>query len=327
MTMQFPKVLLFAFLLGTVGTTATGATKNTVRIATWNLEWLIAPEDFLALANSCLPRDASPGTRERYIPCNVAREHERSNLDFRALARYADVLGADVVALQEVDGPKAARRVFRNHDFCFTARAGVQNNGFAIRKGIPHRCGEDLVALSLGDRVRRGAELILYPGTAREFRLLSVHLKSGCPRRPLDSAGRDCETLARQVPELERWIDDQAAAGRRFGVLGDFNHDLLGFDGPARNEQGQLRNFWAEIDDGMPAGADLLNVAEGQAFMNCAPGQNYRSYIDHVVLGATLAAWRMPNSFVRVTYEADDARQRKLADHCPVGVDLQLPSP
>lgn len=320
------RILFAALLIGMSAKTALAATQDTLRIAAWNLEWLIAPEDFLALAKTCVPRDASPGNRERYIPCNVARELERSNLDFRALARYADALDADVIALQEVDGPKAAHRVFRNHDFCFTRRAGVQNTGFAIRKGIPHRCGEDFTALSLEDRVRRGAELIVYPGSAREFRLLSVHLKAGCPRRPLDSSGRDCATLARQVPELERWIDDQAAAGRRFGVLGDFNHDLLALDGPARNEQGQLRNFWAEIDDGTPAGADLLNVAEGQAFVNCAPSQNYRSYIDFVVLGAALAEWRVPNSFVRVTYEADDARQRKLADHCPVGVDLRLPS-
>lgn len=319
-------VLLASVLGALTATTALAATPPTVRIATWNLEWLIAPEDFPALANSCLPRGASAGTRERYIPCNVARDHERSNLDFRALSRYAEALDADVIALQEVDGPKAARRVFRNHDFCFTARAGVQNTGFAIRKGIPYRCGEDFTALSLDDRVRRGAVLIVYPDTVREFRLLSVHLKAGCPRRLLDSPGRDCATLARQVPELERWIDEQAAAGHRFGVLGDFNHDLLAFDGPARNEQGQLRNFWAEIDDGTPVGADLVNTAEGQPFRNCAPSQNYRSYIDFVVLGAALAEWRVPNSFVRVTYETDDARQRKLADHCPVGVDLRLPS-
>lgn len=306
-------------------TSVAAATGKTLRIAAWNLEWLIAPEEFRTLADSCLPRDASPGSRDRYIPCNVAEDLERSALDLKVLQRYVERLDADVVALQEVDGVAAARRVFRNHDFCFSKRPGVQNTGFAIRKGIPHRCGEDFMPLSLGDRVRRGSELLVYPGTAREFRLLSVHLKAGCPRRPLDDPRRDCETLARQVPELERWIDEQAAAGRRFAVLGDFNHDLLGFDGPARNDQGQLRNFWAEIDDGEPAGADLLNVAEGQAFVNCASSQNYRSYIDHVVLGAKLAEWRVPGSFVRLTYETRDALQRKLPDHCPVGVDLRLP--
>lgn len=296
-----------------------------LRIATWNLEWFIAPENFLALARTCVPRDGSPGSRERYIPCDVAMEKERSALDFRVLERYVDQLDADIVALQEVDGADAARRVFRHHDFCFSQREGVQNTGFAIRKGVPHRCGPDLLGVSLDDRVRRGALLIVYPGEKREFRLLSLHLKSGCPRRTLDDPRRDCQTLARQVPELERWIDEQAAAGRRFGLLGDFNHDLLAGEGPARNDQGQVRNFWAEINDGDPQGLELINVAAGQPFVNCAPDQNYRSYIDHTVLDARLAEWRVAGSFVRLTYDARDALQRKLPDHCPVGVDLRIP--
>lgn len=304
---------------------ASSAADQTLRIAAWNLEWLIAPEEFRKLGDSCVPRDASPGSRKRSIPCNVAQELERSALDFQALERYAKQLDADVVALQEVDGVAAARKVFRNHDFCFSRREGVQNTGFAIRKGVPHRCGEDFIDLSLDDRVRRGAVLIVYPGDKRELRLLSVHLKAGCPRRPLDDPRRDCQTLAEQVPILERWIDEQAAAGRRFAILGDFNHDLLAGTGPARNEQGQPRNFWAEIDDADPVGADLVNVAEGQRFINCAPDQNYRSYIDHVVLGAKLAEWRVPDSFVRLTYDGRDALERKLADHCPIGVDLRIP--
>ncbi len=304
---------------------ASSAADQTLRIAAWNLEWLIAPEEFRKLGDSCVPRDASPGSRKRSIPCNVAQELERSALDFQALERYAKQLDADVVALQEVDGVAAARKVFRNHDFCFSRREGVQNTGFAVRKGVPHRCGEDFIDLSLDDRVRRGAVLIVYPGDKRELRLLSVHLKAGCPRRPLDDPRRDCQTLAEQVPILERWIDEQAAAGRRFAILGDFNHDLLAGTGPARNEQGQPRNFWAEIDDADPVGADLVNVAEGQRFINCAPDQNYRSYIDHVVLGAKLAEWRVPDSFVRLTYDGRDALERKLADHCPIGVDLRIP--
>jgi ADP-ribose pyrophosphatase YjhB (NUDIX family) len=84
-----------------------------------------------------------------------------------------------------------------------------------------------------------------------------------------------------------------------------------------------VRHFWSEIDDGEPAGARLINIATGQRFTNCHPGQNYRAYIDHVVLGQSLAEWRVPGSFIRQGYEPKDALQRKLADHCPVGVDLR----
>ena len=336
-----PSLVLAALLAGCVddGRDAAAAPPRatpapaggTLRIATWNMEWLIAPNAFRKLADECVHEGASPGRRERFIPCNVALKKERSEADFRAIARYVRELRADVIALQEVDGVDAARRVFEDHDFCFTRRKAVQNTGFAIRKGVPHRCGEDFTALSLDGRVRRGAELIVYPGEPREFRLLSVHLKSGCARPPLDAPREACAILSRQVPVLERWIDGQAAAGRRFAVLGDFNHDLLGKDmrgtpGPARNERGEPRDLWAEIDDGDPPGARLVNVAAGQRFRNCHSDQNHRPYIDHVVLGEKLAAWRVPGSFVRLAYSTPDALQRKLPDHCPMGVDL-APAP
>ena len=297
---------------------------TTLRMATWNLEWLIAPREFRELTATCLPRNASPGNRARYIPCNVADELQRSEADFRALRKVATELDADVIALQEVDGPLAARKVFPKHEFCFTKRPGVQNNGFAIRKGIPFRCAPDVESLSLGGRVRSGSHLVLYPDDRREIHLLSVHLKAGCPRRPLDDPRRDCATLAKQVPLLEAWIDEQAAAGRKFAILGDFNHDFS-TRGPARTDDGTLRNFWAEIDDGEPAGARLVNVSSGERFVNCSAGQNYGSYIDHVVLGETLAALRVPGSFIRTTFDEGDALKRKLSDHCPVGIEVSLP--
>jgi len=298
-----------------------------LKIATWNLEWLIAPEQLRKLKASCVPRNESPGRRERFIPCDVATDHERSRQDFSALARYARKLDADVIALQEVDGATAARRVFEGYAFCFTARGHVQNTGFAIRRGIPHRCGADLEPLALGGRVRRGAELILFPGEPHEIRLLSVHLKSGCGRRTLDSGRDQCTVLAQQVPLLERWIDAQAAAGRRFAVLGDFNRDLLADTGPARSEAGAQRSLWAEIDDGDPIEADLTNAAEGERFVNCAPSQNFGGYIDHIVLSRSLAAVRVPGSFSRVVWDAAEAQRLKLADHCPVAISLQMDAP
>lgn len=154
--------LLLAALASTSDVSATNAARGTVlRLATWNLEWLIAPAEFRELSASCLPRNASPGNRERYIPCNVADELQRSEADFRALRKVVNELDADVIALQEVDGPAAARKVFTKHEFCFTKRPGVQNNGFAIRKGIPFRCAADVESLSLGGRVRSGAQLVL----------------------------------------------------------------------------------------------------------------------------------------------------------------------
>lgn len=303
-----------------------GSTRDpaSIKLATWNLEWLIAPEAFRVLRGNCVPQGESPGDRSRYIPCDVAAGKERSSQDFAALARYAQRLDADVIAIEEVDGEAAARLVFRGYHFCFSRREAVQNTGFAIRDGLPYRCGPDFVPLSLGDTVRRGTELLLYPGDPRELRLLAVHLKSGCPRGSLDSGKSECTKLARQVPFLEAWIDRQAAAQRPFAVLGDFNRDLLGESGAARSDNGAQLNVYAEIDDAEPPEADLTNAAAGQPFVNCSAAQNFSGYIDNILLSRTLAARRVPGGFQRVTYATREALQRQLSDHCPVAVRVRL---
>ena len=294
-----------------------------LKLATWNLEWLIAPENLQALRGSCTPEGVRPPPRVRSIPCDVAAKLNRSRADFNALARYARLLDADVVALQEVDGASAAKLVFPGYRFCFTGRRHVQNTGFAIRPGIPFRCGRDLKSLSLGDTVRRGAELVLYPGESREFRLLSVHLKSGCGNRLLNDSRKECQAAGRQVPVLEQWIDAQAASRRPFAVLGDFNRDLLRDQGPARTDSGTPLRLWPEIDDGDPPDADLTNTAAGGRFVNCSMRQAFRGYIDYIVLSRSLAARLVPGSFDRVVYSTQDAVARKLSDHCPVSVRLR----
>jgi endonuclease/exonuclease/phosphatase family metal-dependent hydrolase len=310
-----------AFALAT--TVANGGQPSAARIATWNLEWLIAPPAFKQLKADCVPEGMPIRGPLRLIPCDVAAKFERSSRDFSVLAGYARKLNADVVALQETDGADAARLVFPDYEFCFTGRKHVQNTGFAVRRGVSFRCGPDDLELSLGDSLRRGKELTLYPGEPREIRLLSVHLKSGCSSKPLTAPDKACRELSRQVPALEAWIDSQAKTGRRFAVLGDFNRDLLSEEA-RRSTLGPQDSLWAEIDDGSPPQATLRNAASGEPFHNCVPGQGYRGYIDNIVLSRTLAADMVPGSFGRVTYSAADARHAKLSDHCPVSIRVRI---
>ena len=198
-----------------------------LKIATWNLEWFMTPETLRALTPACTPADAPRDGARRAVPCDVAHELARSREDIAALRRHARTLDADVVALQEVDGPEAARLVFPDYQFCFSGRVAVQNNGFAIRRGLPFACGPDLADLSMNDDVRRGVELRVFPGTPQELRLLSVHLKSGCARDPLDStAGR----LRACSPARSRCSSagstPRPSEHKPFAVLGDFNRDL-----------------------------------------------------------------------------------------------------
>src|SRR5262249_49920852 len=158
------------------------------------------------LKTNCAPEGTAARGDVRQLPCDVASRLERSSRDFAVLARYARELDADVVALQETDGAEAARLVFPDYEFCFTARTHVQNTGFAVRRGIPFRCGPDDRELSLGDSLRRGKEITLFPGTPQEMRLLSVHLKSGCSSKPLTAPDKACRELGRQAPILEAWL-------------------------------------------------------------------------------------------------------------------------
>jgi 5'-nucleotidase (lipoprotein e(P4) family) len=299
-----------------------------LRIATWNIEFLVEPATYRALAPVCTTEgDRLPGT-ERGLPCGVAARLARGPQDLAALRSYAAKLDADVVALQEVDGPAAAAQVFPGYEFCFSTRLHVQKNGFAIRAGLPFRCEPEYLPLALSDdSLRRGVVVTLFPGSRDEMTLMSVHLKSGCPAAPLDaSEPLACAVLARQVEPLEQWIDAQAAAGRRFAVLGDFNRRFRLERGPARNAAGVLQQFWPEINDGEPRGAALTDVTRGQPFIGCRPDDSSVEYIDTVLLGESLARDRFKGSFVRLPFGAEDARERKLSDHCPVGVDLRWQS-
>ena len=287
-----------------------------LKIATWNLEWFMRPETLRALTPACTPRDAQRDGARRALPCDVAHELARSGEDIAALRRYARALDADVVSLQEVDGADAARLVFPDYHFCFSGRVAVQNNGFAIRRSVPYSCGADVLGLSLDDDVRRGVELRLFPGTPREIVLMSVHLKSGCARDPLDSGKPSCAELTRQLPALEQWIDARAAEHKPFAVLGDFNRDL-------RREPAGM-SLWATIDDTDPPEAGLVNTAEGQTFENCTPSQTFSGFIDYILLDRRMARGLVEKSFGRAIYRPRDAQRRKLSDHCPVFIRLKV---
>ena len=309
------RAIFFGLLLA-LAANRTFAIPAELKLATWNLEWFMKPETLRALTPACTPADAPRDGARRAVPCNVAHELVRSGEDIAAMRRYARILDADIVSLQEVDGAEAARLIFPDYKFCFSGRIAVQNNGFAIRPGVPFACGADVADLSLNDNVRRGVELRVYPGTPQELTLLSVHLKSGCARDTLDSAKPSCAELARQLPALERWIDARAAEHKPFAVVGDFNRDL-------RREPAGT-SLWGDIDDADPPGADLVNTAEGQTFQNCMPSQTFTGFIDYIILGRQMAQGLVENSFGRAIYRPRDAQRRKLSDHCPVFIRLKV---
>jgi len=295
-----------------------------VRIASWNVEYLVTPATHLALRGTCAEQGGMVGGDERTLPCAITRHALRTPGDYASLRNYAAQIKGDIVALQEVDGPDAAAQVFPGYDFCFSTRAHTQKNGFAIRRGLPFRCEPEYEPLSLGNAVRRGVVATFFPGTPNEFRLMSVHLKSGCPAGPLTAPGRNCDLLSRQVAPLEAWIEAEANAGHRFGLLGDFNRRFTIEKGPARDAEGRQLNVYAEINDGVPAASKLTNITGAQKFTPCTTGSEYREFIDNILLGRDLAKSVVRKSFTRVVFNDQDAKTHWLSDHCPVGIDLQI---
>jgi endonuclease/exonuclease/phosphatase family metal-dependent hydrolase len=292
-------------------------------LATWNMEWMMRPEAFDRLAPACFGRDARAGPGERAIPCDLVPKGRWSAADLARIRDFAATLPADVIALQEIDGEDVAKSLFPGRALCFTKRAHVQNVGFAIRQGLRFRCNRDYKALGLPENdVRWGADLTLEPGTPRETRLLAVHLKASCNRDPLTSERRDCRLLQRQVPVLEDWIDRRARAGEAFGVLGDFNRRFDRDRESPRDAQGDIVALWPEIDDGEPAGADLVDPGAGHGAVGCGNGHGERMPIDYLILGERLSRRLVPGSYRVWDYPVGG----RWPDHCVISIELKAES-
>jgi endonuclease/exonuclease/phosphatase family metal-dependent hydrolase len=268
-----------------------------LKIATWNLAWL------------SLRPAGDPG-----IPPDVPR---RGAADLDRLAGYARRLNADVVALQEVDGPEVAARVFdaRNYRFIFAEENDVQRVGFALHRSLGVTRNPDLAELDVQARarfsLRRGVDVTVEAG-GQKLRLLAVHLKSSCHDAPLANASTPhCQALAAQVPVLAGWMAERRREGVAFAILGDFNRRLSPRD---------------EMFQALSQAAPVVSVAEGYSNPCWARGTSGgRAFIDHILLGGAARQWWRRDSLKVMVYTENDPRLREvLSDHCPVSVQLSL---
>ncbi|MSQ91774.1 MAG: hypothetical protein EXR87_02410 [Gammaproteobacteria bacterium] len=296
---------------------ATGADR--LRVGTWNLEWMMTPETFDALAGNCFGKDQRANGHDRTFPCDLIPKGRWSAKDLARLRDFADKADLDVISLQEIDGREVAKLIFPQFVFCFTARHDVQNVGFGVRRGIPHRCDRDYRPLGLDDYVRRGADLTLYPGTSHAIRLLAVHLKAACNSDPLNDARDACHRLQQQVLILEDWIDRRALADNAFAVIGDFNRRFDLERETARDTQGQIVAIWPEINDGDPPGAVLANPGVAHGAVGCDNGFGARQPIDHCVLGRKLSHALVADSYRVWAYPQD----QRWPDHCLLTIELE----
>jgi endonuclease/exonuclease/phosphatase family metal-dependent hydrolase len=265
----------------------------TLKLATWNLEWLTEK------------RAGDPALPDDVVPKQAG--------DIALLAGYAERLAADVVAIQEVDGPAIAAQIFPSDRYVIhmTADRVVQRVGLVVRRGIAFTANPDLVALvpfpGARHPLRSGADITLrLPGGF--LRILAVHLKTGCREDPISRSRRpSCETLRQQIPALQGWIAQRRAEGVPFVIMGDFNR-------------------WMDGNDQMLAAlrqsAPLTRATEGVS----SPCWGGGGFIDHILAGGAAQAW-MQRDTLRVTMYRETGLdwKHRLSDHCPVSVRFQIP--
>jgi hypothetical protein len=136
-----------------------------LKLATWNLEWLT---------------DRPAGSPD--LPADVVPKRPG---DIALLARYAAELNADVIAIQEVDGPAIAARVFPpdRYTIHMTDDRVVQRVGLVVRRGIDFTANPDVTDLDPSPlRLRSGADITLHLA-AGPLRILAIHLKRGAGNR------------------------------------------------------------------------------------------------------------------------------------------------
>jgi endonuclease/exonuclease/phosphatase family metal-dependent hydrolase len=288
-----------AFILTVVMTLAVAlamasALAADLKVATWNLNWLTLREP----GTPGLPADLTP----------------RSPEDLDRLRAYAAELDADVIAIQEVDGPGAARRVFTTDHYVLHISHDrlTQRVGLAVRRGLRHDRNPDvpLPAASEPDaRLRSAVDVTLRPGSI-PLRVLAVHLKQGCMNPRFDRrGGRDCRLLNEQAAPLSAWIAEREGDGVGYVVLGDFNRWMDRRD---------------PFIDRLRRTAPLIRATEGFA-SRCWRDE---AFIDHILIGGPARAWLQPDSLRVFRYrETGDGWSARLSDHCPVSVRLSLPQP
>ena len=273
-------------------------------LATWNIEHLNEDDNV-----GCLPRTGD---------------------DYLYIADRIRALNADVIAIQEVESVKAAYRVFpidewvvlmsrrpntRGDDggpICWETEdrhLRHQATGIAVRPNANFETHEGFAALAVDNPDQRWGSDVTIRRDDLSFRLLSVHLASGCwgPEEDVDdSRAPICTTLQGQIAQLVKWIQERNAQQEAFVVLGDFNRRLT------------MAGDWAAsqlLAEELNTSLLTANLRDGTTTEDWCDAQ-YPDLIDHIIVSNSLVGRIVADS----TQEHE--RGREHPDHCIISTTI-----
>ncbi len=282
--------------------------KQTLRVATWNIEHLSASDN-----TGCKPRSAK---------------------DIQALKQYAQSLNADVIALQEVASAAAVQQVFSEQDWHIVMSDRADSKTYTCRKS-GNKSTQQKIAfvvkkpLTIDKVVQHSAFSAVKPGLrngleiqlthqGEALHLLNVHLKSGCFVDDYQRSDKEaCKLLSKQAPILDNWVEEKAKAKTDFIVLGDFNHRLTA----PYNRLSRDLYFPQGAANAQPNNVDKAPVFNAnQMLTGCHP--YYPAPIDHILVAKAMQDHYQSGS-AQFHYFADMNPDKMLADHCALSIDLK----
>ena len=265
---------------------------RSIKLSTWNLEWLV---DEISPESRTAPLDSPT----------------RAPADYALLATFAVHLNPDLAAVQEVDSTRSIAFVFpaKTYTAFTTDDAVLQHVGLAVRAGLdvtrhPDVQALDITAPTAPHHLRSGLDMTVHFGHAN-LRVLVIHLKTGCWDDPPEQTRHACPLLIRQFKILSDWISERTQSGEAFAIMGDFNRRLNAHDPLFLILQKKAK----------------LDLTTSGYASPCLGGSYF---IDHVILGGPAIDWKDPNSLSVMPIPQGDGHQ--LSDHCPVSVTLHIPA-
>lgn len=168
-------------------------------LATWNLKWLAAHDDW----------GPTPRTADQRA----------------ALRSQADRVNADIWVFQELQGSAAAHSLLDEDEYA----VAFPDDGDLLQTGVAWRHSLALEEVRIVEELaftggRSGIQVVLDLAGA-ELWLLGLHLESGCFGPEFDDSA-DCRRLAQQLAWVADWIALREARATDWVVLGDFNRHL-----------------------------------------------------------------------------------------------------